>query len=74
MIVSKQKPNVRISGRRGDKKIAVNSLLENAVKGLPESNAGGHIPSAGAKLLLKDYPLFKARLIEEHDILEKRNI
>ncbi len=64
LIVSEAKSKARISARRGDKEVAVNSLLEKAARGLPESNAGGHIPSAGATIRAKDYAKFKKRLIE----------
>lgn len=78
IIVSKQWPKVKISARQGDKKLAVNSLLETAVEGLPESNAGGHTPSAGATIRIKDYQKFKKQLIEEYsklfNKLQKRNI
>jgi oligoribonuclease NrnB/cAMP/cGMP phosphodiesterase (DHH superfamily) len=66
MIVDFQGQKVSVSARRGDKRVAVNDLLETAVRGLPDSNAGGHIPSAGASLRKKDYCLFKKKLIEEH--------
>lgn len=69
IIISKQGRKVKVSARRGDKKVAVNNLLETAVRGLPESNAGGHIPSAGATLRITDYLLFKKRLIEEYEKL-----
>ncbi len=67
IIVSKQGSKAKISARRGDKEIAVNSLLETAARDLPESNAGGHIPSAGATIRAKDYPKFKQKLIEEYN-------
>ncbi len=74
VIVSKSGLKAKISARRGDKEVYVNSLLEKAARGLPESNAGGHIPSAGATIRTKDYPKFKKRLIEEYSKLEKRNL
>lgn len=55
---------INVSARRGDKKVAVNSLLEKAIKGFPLSNAGGHVPAAGARLRVEDLPEFKKRVIE----------
>ena len=74
LIISKIGSKVKISARRGDKEVAVNSLLEAAARGLPESNAGGHTPSAGATVRVRDYPKFKKRLIDEYSKLEKRNL
>lgn len=71
LIVSKSKSKVKISARRGDKEVAVNSLLETAIRGLPDSNAGGHIPSAGATIPRKYYPIVKTKIKELHDTLQK---
>ncbi|MDD5162702.1 MAG: DHHA1 domain-containing protein [Candidatus ainarchaeum sp.] len=38
--------NARFSARRQDGKVQVNRLLEKAIEGIPNSNAGGHIPAA----------------------------
>ena len=73
VIISKNRSKARISARRGDKEVAVNSLLEKAARGLPASNAGGHIPSAGATIRVKDYPNFKKRLVEEYSRIKKKN-
>ncbi|MBN1644686.1 hypothetical protein JW851_01425 [Candidatus Woesearchaeota archaeon] len=69
LIVNTKKNVVSISGRRGDSNVAVNTLLENAVKGIPDSNAGGHVPSAGAVVPKKYYKKFKKRII---NLLEKK--
>jgi single-stranded DNA-specific DHH superfamily exonuclease len=55
---------ISVSARRGDGKIAVNTLLEKAIEGLKGSNAGGHVQAAGAGLNKKDYSVFKKRVIE----------
>ncbi|MBS3058039.1 MAG: DHH family phosphoesterase [Candidatus Diapherotrites archaeon] len=60
---------IKLSARRSDRKIAVNELLENAVKGLKEGSAGGHEPAAGGKILAKDLGKFKKKVLE---ILEKK--
>jgi len=62
IIINKTHPQISASARRGDKKIAVNVLLEKAIKGFPHSNAGGHIPAAGAGFPRKYLETFKERL------------
>jgi len=65
---------VSVSARRGDSNVCVNNLLERAVKGWRNCNAGGHIPSAGAALPKKYYKKFKKRivsLLEKGDFCEK---
>ncbi|MBD3361556.1 hypothetical protein GF358_02060 [Candidatus Woesearchaeota archaeon] len=69
LTVSKKNGKISISARRGDCNVAVNELLENAVKGIPDSNAGGHVPAAGAVIPKKYYKKFKKRVI---NLLEKR--
>ena len=54
---------IDISARRQDRKVAVNTLLEKATKGLTNAAAGGHIPAAGARIRAKDWELFKQRII-----------
>ncbi|MEM3154024.1 MAG: DHH family phosphoesterase [Candidatus Woesearchaeota archaeon] len=62
IIINKTSPQISVSARRGDKKTAVNNLLEKAVKGIPNSNAGGHAPAAGAGFPKKYLKTFKQRL------------
>lgn len=62
-VVNVRKNPVSISARRGDFNVSVNLLLENAVKGIPGANTGGHIPSAGAVVPRKYYKKFKKRVI-----------
>jgi len=54
---------IDISARRQDRKVAVNNLLIEATRGLQNATAGGHIPAAGARILAKDWNLFKQRII-----------
>lgn len=54
---------ISISARRGDKKLAVNTLLEKAVEGLKDAHAGGHVPAAGAGFNKMYYSVFKKRVI-----------
>ncbi len=69
VVVSSKSGMVSISARRGDSNIPVNKLLENAIKGISDANAGGHAPSAGASVPKKYYKKFKKRVI---NLLEKR--
>lgn len=64
IIINKPDRMARVSARRSDKKKAVNLLLENAVKGFKEANAGGHVPSAGAGFPKKYLKQFKQRIIK----------
>jgi single-stranded DNA-specific DHH superfamily exonuclease len=63
IIINKTTPSISVSSRRHDKKIPVNELLEKAVKGFKNANAGGHAPAAGAGFNKKYLGEFKKRLI-----------
>jgi single-stranded DNA-specific DHH superfamily exonuclease len=52
----------QISARRQDKKKNMSELLKELVAGFEGSNAGGHVPAAGARILLKDKEEFKKRV------------
>ncbi len=60
---------VRFSARRQDCKIKVNDLLVEAIKGIPNSNAGGHIPAAAGSIPRQHARKFKKRIVK---ILEKQ--
>jgi hypothetical protein len=49
---------VTLSARRQDFKVPMNDMLEFAVKGLLESNAGGHVPAAGGLIRKQDEEKF----------------
>jgi len=51
-----------ISLRRRDRKVDCGKLAGKVVKGLKNSNGGGHIPAAGANILKKDLEEFKNRI------------
>ena len=57
--ISKHGERVTVSARRQDFKVPVNDLLADAIKDLPSSTAGGHIPAAGASFRKKDLKRFK---------------
>ena len=64
LIVDTRGSLVNISARRSDRKIAVNALLEQAIKGLPHAAGGGHIPAAGATVRKQDLVEFKRRILQ----------
>jgi hypothetical protein len=57
-----------ISMRCNDQHVAVNKLIVEGLKDLPDASGGGHIPAAGGRCNVKDYPTFKdnvMRLLRE---------
>ncbi len=62
------KGRVRFSARRQDCKVKVNDLLTEAIKGIPNSNAGGHAPAAAGSIPRQHAKKFKTNIIA---ILEK---
>ena len=51
------------SARRQDKKIAVNELVEEAVRNFAGAQAGGHIPSAGGTIHREDLERFRNNIV-----------
>jgi single-stranded DNA-specific DHH superfamily exonuclease len=64
IIMRPEKGMLHVSARRADRKIAVNALLEKAVRGIPDASAGGHVPAAGGRLPLKHAALFRKQLVD----------
>ncbi len=62
---------VQLSVRRMDKKIAVNELLERALKNFKGASGGGHINSAGGRIRKKDLYRFMDSI---KDIMDNRPI
>jgi len=60
---------VRFSARRQDFKVRVNDLLSEAVKGIPDSGAGGHVPAAAGNIPRQHLSRFKKNVVE---ILERK--
>jgi len=58
---------VLVSARRGDRKVAVNELLEKSVTGFSEARAGGHPVAAGATLKREYLGSFLQRLQAFHE-------
>ncbi len=69
LIVDLRNSMATVSARRGDSLVSVNTLLERAIQGWPNCNAGGHLVSSGASFPKKYYKKFKKRIIS---LLEKR--
>jgi single-stranded DNA-specific DHH superfamily exonuclease len=64
IVLGKGVKECRGSARRQDKKINLPKLLQYAVEGFEDSNAGGHIPSSGCSFPIRYLPEFKKRLKE----------
>lgn len=65
IVLMQQKGSMgNFSARRQDFKVKMNELLENAIRGIPNSSAGGHIPAAAGRIPLKFIPQFKENLIQ----------
>lgn len=47
IVIQENGTRIHVSARRQDMKEPVNLLLSDAVKDIPDSNAGGHVPAAG---------------------------
>ncbi len=54
---------IRFSARRPDFKVKANDLLVEAVKGIPDSSAGGHAPAAAGSMPKKYLKKFKKSVI-----------
>ncbi len=63
IFVYREKGFVRISARSSNSKIDMGKLMKEGVYGFPESNGGGHIPSAAAKIREEDFEIFKKRVL-----------
>ncbi len=60
-----------LSARDQRKKIKMNLLLKEAVRGLENATAGGHIPAAGGNIRKEDREVFKRRLREIYARMQK---
>ncbi|MDO8647622.1 MAG: DHHA1 domain-containing protein [Candidatus Diapherotrites archaeon] len=70
LIIAQNADNgISFSSRRQDRKVAVNDLLEEAVKNLNGGTAGGHAPAAGGKIRAQDLQKFRQNVLE---ILERK--
>lgn len=73
VVLDSGREQLRFSARRPDFKIAVNDLLETAVKGIPEASAGGHKPAAAGRINREHLAQFKKNLISELKNIYKKN-
>jgi len=58
------KDRIRFSARRLDFKVKVNDLLVEAIEGIENSTAGGHVPAAAGSIPKKDLEKFKKNVVE----------
>jgi len=63
VIFSKKSKIVSVSYRRQDKKVDMNELARQSIKGLAESGGGGHVPAAGGHVQAKDLNILKRNII-----------
>jgi single-stranded DNA-specific DHH superfamily exonuclease len=64
ILVEKGKNIIRVSGRCRSRRVKMNELLKNAVKGLRDAAGGGHIPAAGAHFRPADLQRFRQRIVD----------
>ncbi len=64
ILVEKGRDIIRVSGRCRSRRVKMNELLKNAVKGLRDAAGGGHIPAAGAHFRTADLQRFRQRIID----------
>lgn len=57
------KEKLRFSARRQDFRLAMNDLLEKAVRGIPRGEAGGHVPAAAGSIPAAYLKKFKENLL-----------
>lgn len=60
---------LRISSRRQDKKVDCVKLLQESIKGIPDSNAGGHVAAAGGRIPIRYLNKFKENLFKVYNTL-----
>lgn len=63
LLIQKKNEKANFSARRQDFKVKMNELLENAIKGIPESSAGGHIPAAAGRIPVQCIQQFKENIL-----------
>jgi len=59
----KTKDFVKFSGRSSNSKINMGKLMAEGVLGMPDSDGGGHIPAAAAKIPEEYVEEFKKRVL-----------
>lgn len=60
-------PSLKLNIRNQTNKIRTNDLLQEAIKGIPNSNAGGHVPASGGSIPREYVEKFKKQLIESYN-------
>jgi len=62
--------HIKVSARNSHSKVNCVELLKRAMKNIPKSNSGGHIPAAGGEIPHKYLSQFKKNLIKVYDKLK----
>ncbi len=63
IILSIKNGKTTVNFRRHDKKVSMNKLARESVRGLRNAGGGGHVPAAGAHLQTRDVNLFKRNVV-----------
>jgi len=61
---------LHISARRQDGKIDCVRFLQESIKGIPNSTAGGHKPAAGARVPAEHFRKFKENLVRVYNLMQ----
>lgn len=64
IIANTKEDPIKISARRQDQKVAMNTMLETIFRNMKSGKGGGHIPAAGGAVPKKDYKKFKEMVLE----------
>jgi single-stranded DNA-specific DHH superfamily exonuclease len=74
VIFSKKSRIISISYRHQDKKVDMNLLARQSIKGLKHAGGGGHVPAAGGHVQTKDLNILKRNIITTlKQMLNKNN-
>ncbi len=65
MVQDKGEKFLYFSARRQDFKVKTNELLENAVRGMKDAGAGGHVPASAGRIRKRDLKEFKRRVLSQ---------
>lgn len=63
IVISEEDGFVKVSARRGDGAVPVNTLMQEGVQGFSQASGGGHVKASGAFMLKKDFPVFRERVL-----------
>jgi len=61
---------IKISARNQSQKVNTFDLMKNAISGLKNASAGGHIAASGAVIQKKDLQQFKQNILKYSEIIK----